>query len=228
MANFDSADCLARVRANLNRPATDEALSDAQLYSFLTEAQQRVVGMIAANCPEAMYGEPTLLTTADDGLTYTFGTDVDAAEIFALGQVELRSGKSSGRVILPGTDWNDTTERFIFDGTKIRWPGQRTRTFTDGPYARFITPPNVVSASIEPTLVPRYARILMVYDAQARAERRLKQDYTISEEIFNRTWFNPETNEGILPALLKQYHNQGLMSEGDTMGGTGLWWRSGF
>lgn len=219
MANFDSADCLARVKADLNRPATDEALSDAQLYSYLTEAQQRVVTLIAANCPEAMYSAPTALTTADSGATYTFGTDVDSAQIFAMGLVELRDGLK-GRVILPGNDWDDTTERFIFDGTKIRWPGQRTRTFSTGLYARFITPPNVVSAASAPVLVPRFARILMVYDACARATRRLKQDYTMYEELFDRSW-----QTEILPALLKQYMAEGLRADG---GASSLWYRNAF
>lgn len=224
MADFDSADILARIKADLNRPTTDEALSDVQLYSFAGEAQKRVVALIAVHCPEAMYGAPTLMTTADSGLSYTFGTDVDSAQIFAFGSVEIRS-TPKGRVILPGSDWDDTTERFIFDGTKIRWPGQRTRTFTDGPYARFITPPNVLSAAVQPTLKPIFARQLIVHDACARAARRLKQDYTIYEELFKETWHDPESGGGVLPALMKQYHGLGLMANSDI---TTLWFRNGF
>lgn len=219
MAFLDSADLLARVKADLNRPTTDEALGDPQLYSYLTEAQQRVMMRIAQNCPEAMLSAPTKLTTADAGLTYSFGTDVDTNAIFAFGGVEIRSSPK-GRVILPGSDWDDTTERFIFDGSVIRWPGQRTRTFTDGPYARFMTPPNVVASGSQPVLVPRFARILMVYDACARASRRLKQDYTIYEDLFDDRWMHE-----VLPSMLKQYHGQGLMANSDI---TTLWFRNGF
>lgn len=218
MALFDSPDLLARVKADLNRPTTDEALSDVQLYSYLTEAQLRVVRMMAAHCPEAMYSAPTKLTTSDSGVTYSFGTDVDTAQVFGFGHVELRASPT-GRQILPGNDWDDTTERFIIDGAKIRFPGQRARTFSDGPYARFIAPPNVIAAATAPSLQPVFARSLLVYDACARAARRLKQDDSAFESQFNREWVE------ILHSLKTRFFGEGLRANS---GGEGVWFRAGF
>lgn len=174
--------------------------------------------MMAAHCPDPMYSAPTKLTTTDSGQTYSFGTDADSAQIFGFGHLELREGPR-GRQILPGNDWDDTTERFIVDGAKIRWPGQRTRTFSDGPYARFIQPPNVLSAAAAPVLQPIFARKLLVHDACARAARRLKQDDSMFETQFNREWVE------VLHALKTRYFAEGLRADPS---GAGLWWRSGF
>mgnify|MGYP001569442908 CR=1 FL=1 len=220
ISKFDSADCLARAKLLLNRPTTDEAISDANWYTFLSDAQDRVYDMMAAHCPEPLYSAPTKLTTADSGATYSFGTDVDTAQIFAYGHVELRASKT-GRQILPGNDWDDTTERFIIDSEKLRWPGQRTRTFDDGPYARFIAPPGVISGSVAPTLQPKNARRLLVFDACSRAaEQRLKQDPSPYSSAFDRAWV--ET----LFALKTRYYGEGLRAMSD--GSSGLWWRASF
>lgn len=211
MALHDTADILARAKRRLNRPTTDEALADTDWYAFFTEAQARVVSLLATHCPQAMYGAPTLLTTSDGGLTYTFGTDsglpTNYQTVFPVGHVELRASRS-GTLFYPGNDW-DTGDVFIMEGDKIRWPNGRARTFTDGPYARFITPPGVIDASTQPTLEPVFARVLIVDDGITRAAgERLKMDPAPYEEMFQRDWAE------VLGALKTQYFGAGVRALG--------------
>ena len=163
-----------------------------------------------------MYGAPTLLTTANSGLTYTFGTDTDSANINPIGHIELRESPT-GAMIPPGSEWDNSTQSFLFQANLIRWPGQRSRTFSDGPYARFVTPPNVLSATAAPTLRPLYARELLVYDAAERAAVRVGADPTSYGAMFDSRW--PE----ILATMQTQYSGSGLTAVADS--GQGVWWR---
>jgi hypothetical protein len=168
MARYDSADLLSRLKLVLNRPSTDEALPDTDLYSFLGTAQEHVMGTLASICPEPMYGALTLLTTADSGATFTFGTDADTANIQAYGHYELYPTLASfpDSPLIEGVD-------FIWEGAKIRVPNART---IDTPYCRWVTPPHLLDGSTAPVLKPEYARILIVYKAaEWSAEQRLKQ-----------------------------------------------------
>lgn len=169
MALYDAADLLARVKASLNRPTVDEALSDAQIYSFLTEAQMHYTMEFAARWPEIMYGAPTKLTTADNGKTYTFG-----AGVFPIGMIELKQSLT-GPPLRIGAEFDPGAD-FTLEGDTIRVPGNRSRTFADGPYARFITPPSEISGSTAPTLEPPFARILLVHNAAGRCAIRLGLD----------------------------------------------------
>lgn len=168
MAKFDSADLLSRLKLVLNRPSTDEALADADLYLFLGMAQDHVARQLASICPDPMYNALTQLTTADSGATFTFGTDVDSANIQAFGHYELYPNLNSfpDAPLVEGVD-------FIWQGEKILTPNGRTQST---PYGRWVTPPNLLNASVAPTLKPQYARILIVYKAaEMAAEQRLKQ-----------------------------------------------------
>lgn len=173
MAKYTTADLLRRCKIKLNRPATDEAFTssttDDVWYDLLTEAQDHVFQTLAAIAPDAMYSTLTLLTTADDGQTYTFGTDVDGAAISPIGHYELYATPNAypGSPLVEGSD-------FIHEGTRVRAVNHQTMA---APYARFITPPNVLSAAVEPTLKPIYARALIAdYACVLAAEQRLKQD----------------------------------------------------
>lgn len=191
-------------------------MTDAHWFALLTEAQNRVVGLIAVHCPEAMYGAPTLMSTADSGATYTFGTDTDGAYIAPVGHIEIRESKT-GAMIPPTSAWDNSTQAYIYESDKIRWPGQKTRTFADGPYARFITPPNVLSASAAPTLKPLYARELLVYDACERAAVRIGTDPTPYGAMFDARW--PE----VLQQIVTAHHGAGVL--GVQGGAGGAWWR---
>ena len=157
-----------------------------------------------------MYGAPTLLSTSDSGATYTFGTDVSP-----IGHIELRESKT-GAMIPPASEWDNTTQGYLFEAEKIRWPGQKTRTFADGPYCRYITMPGVLDGSTAPTLKPVYARELIVYDAAVRCAAIVGIDPTPYESMFAARW--PE----ILNTMATAYHGVGETGVHDS-GGT--WWR---
>jgi hypothetical protein len=131
-------------------------------YDLLSEGQDFWVRRIASVYPEALYGAPVKLTTADLGYTYTFGLDADGMAIFPIGHVEIRASRT-GNVLIPGTDWQNND--FVLEGSKIRMPNGRQRTFTDGPYARFVAPPTNISAAVQPVINPPQARILIVLRA---------------------------------------------------------------
>lgn len=160
MATWDSADCLARCKRFARRPATDESYLDTDWYAVLTEAQAEAVADIAARSPDALYGSPVLLTTADSGATYTFGTDAAADNEFPLGHAEIYASLSAipDEPLEPGID-------FIVEGQKIRIPNNKTKTFSAGPYARFVLQPRTIDASNAPTIQPKSARMTIVYGA---------------------------------------------------------------
>lgn len=212
MAFMDSADLLSRVKALVNRPSTDEAITDAQYYVMLGDAQRRVMTLLAFHAPESNYGAPTLLTTSDSGATYTFGSGVSP-----IGHIELRESKT-GSMIPPASEWDNTTLGYLFESEKIRWPGQKLRTFADGPYARFVTLPTVLDGSTAPTLKPDYARELIVYDGAERAALRLGIDPTPYSAMFNARW--PE----VLAAIVTAHHGAGIV--GIQGGGQSVWWRA--
>lgn len=153
-----SAELLAGFNLYAMRPATDESITDAQKYQLLTEGQKHVYGMFAIHFPEILYGAPTIMTTADGGYTYQF-----TGSVFPFGNVEIRSSRN-GNLMIPGTDWDGNAD-YVWEGSQIRIPNHRTRTFSDGPYARYISSPSDISASTQPSLVPAFARSLILYYA---------------------------------------------------------------
>lgn len=161
MAQWDSADLLSKFKLYANRPTTDEALSDAQIYTLLTQAQAQQMAKLAVYAPHAQMGDPVALTTADGGVTYTFGTDDDGNPIFPLAaQVYARI---DGRELHAST-W-DSAGDFVIEGNTIRAPGNKVRQYTTGPYARFIRADATISASSAPVLSPPAARELILWDA---------------------------------------------------------------
>lgn len=217
MSLFDAADLLSRAQVLFNRPATDESLTDAIWYTFLGHAQQRVVGLLAFHAPESNYGAPTLMSTADSGATYTFGSDTaTGGNISPIGHVEIRESPT-GAMIPPSSDWDNTTLAYLFESDKIRWPGQKTRTFADGPYARFVTMPGLLDATHAPTLKPIFARELCVYDACERAAVRVGQDPTPYGQMFDARF--PE----VLQSVISAFHGTGVVATQPS--GTPLWWR---
>jgi hypothetical protein len=167
MSLFDSADLLSRTKVVLNRPSTDEALSDPQLYALLSEAQYEAVLYLAARVPDALMVEPTELTTADDAV-FTFGDDADSADIVALGHYRIYPSLAS----IPDSPFSEG-EDFTIEGDRIRLTNGRTYS---GPlFGQWVNPPGVIDASTQPTLV-KPARLALPYGAAARAAVRLRMD----------------------------------------------------
>jgi hypothetical protein len=206
---------LAEAKALLNRPSSDLGMSDTIWYQFLTTGQAKWFEIIATHSPHVLYGAPELLTTADSGATYTF-----ASTPFPGGMIELRASRS-GEVLTIGEEW-DTGADFTWEGDKLRVPDGKTRTFSSGPYARYIAAPSAIDASTEPTLKPPAARRLVVLDACAQAAIRMgSHDPAIFRDLEQRAaWGDPRQpgDVGIIGALKTQVY------PGDV--GPARWWRS--
>lgn len=229
MALYDAADLVSRTKTLLNRPQADEAFTntttDDVLYQCVSEAIRRVNELLAWHVPEVAYNAPTQLTTSDNGLTYGFGVDADGNPIIPLGQIELRGDGPTGLPILPGNDWDDTTLVYLLDTDDstgypvVRWPGQRTRTFANGLWARYVQPPRQVTSSSSPvTLKPFQARAVVPYAACIDAATILEMDSSGFERRFNERWYE------LLAVLKTQKHGAGLQAFG---GGSGVWWKRG-
>lgn len=136
-------------------------MPNAHWYAFMTEAQSEVYPELFSRFPHLGYGPPILLTSADGGKTFTFGTDADGDPIRPVGHAEIYPNLNSipNSPLSPGDD-------FMIEGSLIRMPNNRSRSFNGGPYARLVLSPDTeVSAVQEPQLFPKHARMLLVYKA---------------------------------------------------------------
>jgi hypothetical protein len=111
------------------------------------------MGIIATHCPELNYGAPELMVTADAGKTYTVAS-------YPLGHMEIRSARD-GYLMRPGPEWDENSD-YTPEGQTIRIPGNRTRTFSAGPYASYVPVPTTLDGSTAPVLKPAFARLLLI------------------------------------------------------------------
>lgn len=187
MAYLDRADVLLRVKDRLNRPASDTAFTisatDDVLLRMMSEAQDEITKLIATYMPDIMRSVPTALTTADLGKTYTFGTDVDSANYFALGFFSVFAQRSDipDFPLEPGVD-------FMIEGTTLRTPNNSTRSYPDGgPWAQFIPASNVITSSTQPT-IPVLCRLAMVERTAEKAAKRIGLDPAEFQAEFDKRW----------------------------------------
>lgn len=223
MALYDSATLLDRLKFYLMRPETDAAYSDAQLYALLGDAQVQVVNEIATHFPRVLMEAPTLLVTSDGGLTYTVNaTDADGDAVWPFGHAEVYA--KLGGDELYGSTYGNGEQDVVFEGGTIRLPGARARDFSAGPYIRYVKPCPELSASSQPVLKPKDARILIVYRALVLAQSRGGlRDTSWAHELYDRAWAgNPGQGEvGFLGRYATQYAQQNSPSTAGP-----LWWRT--
>lgn len=159
MALWDSADLLARVKREARIPTVTEYPTDADLYAWITEGHAYWYDQVAIHAPYVLMGTPQQMTTGDSGVTYSFPSETEpiAVQVFtAIDGIELKAGS-----------YDDPSSDYVWEGSQIRMPQSKARTFTTGPYARWITPPTTIDGSTQPTLKPARARILAAYRACA-------------------------------------------------------------
>lgn len=161
MATWDKAALLALFNRYAQRPATD-AITDAAKYQRLSEAQMAVIEAIAAIYPYCLYrtGGPTTLSTSDSKV-YTFGNDGNNENAQGpLGHVAVFRNLADypDNPLIEGIDYLD-------EGTQIRIPNNRTEGTL---YWTGIPTPADITASVEPSLRPAPARILIVIKAVER------------------------------------------------------------
>jgi len=222
MALYDSAALLDRLKFYLMRPTSDESYTDAQLYMLLSDAQVQVVNEIAAKFPRSLMAAPTLMTSADNGQTFTVSTlDDDGDAVHPFGHAEVYA-RANGREVY-GSTYGGREGDVVFEGSKIRIPGARRGTFTSGPYIRYVAPCPVISASSAPVLQPKDARILIVYRALVLAQSRGGLRTTEwAEELYKKAWQgDPKAGDvGFQGRYATQYAQQNTPSM------TGIqWWR---
>lgn len=226
MAKYDSADLLARCLRGALRPTTDASTDSTDWYALLTEAQDEWTMHLASICPQVLYGDPVLMTSADGGYTYTFGTDADGDNILPMGHVEVRASRT-GAVLVPALEWGSAYD-FVHEGDKIRWPNGVARSFgSTGPYARFITPPDVIDASTEPTFKPKQGRMLLVYRALAKWARRggLRDPQAFLDQEREAWLGDPQSGTmGVLGMLKTQFNLSGMAGVAAMDGEA--WWRT--
>lgn len=189
MANFDATDLVSRFQLHSGRPSSDASLTTAQIYQYLGDAQHELFNLFAVHCPHYLFGAPTAMSTSDSGATYTFSGSIQPLA------VEIYDG-TNGPLLRPAAYW-DAAGDYVWEGNRIRITKGGTRTFGNGLYARYITPPSVIDGSTAPTLEPDEARILIVYKALiAWASGRGMRDPAPFERMFNQAWYgNPQTGE---------------------------------
>lgn len=163
MAAWDSADLLERWKLWAGRGTggvmdADELWTDARVYMVLADAQEQVFADMAPVAPHAFVSPPVQLTTSDGGVTYTFGS------AYPFAHVEVYAQETGGRELY-ATDYGDGSGDFVIEGNIIRSPGNRVRSYTVGPYARYTSFPARISASQAPSLDPEPARELILWKA---------------------------------------------------------------
>jgi len=208
VALWDAADLLLRAKRMAARPAADEvpppdSNADDFWYALLTEAQQFWFNKFVAHFPWVLYGPPTLMTSADGGLTYTFAGGITPMK------VEIYRTRT-GDLLWPGAYW-DSSKDIVWEGNRIRFARGASRTFGDGPYARYVIPPGEINATTAPTLAPDWTRLLLVYHAvKLWAERGGMRDPQPFARLENEFWYDPETAGGVLITIKTQHPYSGL------------------
>ena len=98
-------------------------------------------------------GNPTLMTSADGGYTYTFGLDGNGYALFPLSaKIFPNLNSVPNYQWIPGQDYVD-------EGTQIR--SLNNVPFPVAPYFQGINPPAAMTASVQPVIQPPQARILI-------------------------------------------------------------------
>lgn len=163
---WDSSELKARFllyagRGNGGQMQYDELWTATRVWEVLADAQEDVYADLVPRVPHVFVGVPVLLTSSDGGVTYDFAD-------WPNGHMEVYAVENGGRE-LRGSSYGDLAGDFVFEGNKLRSPGNRVRTYANGPWARYSGFPQRLSASQEPTLMPYAARELILYKALVKA-----------------------------------------------------------
>ena len=205
MATWDSASLLAKFKLLAARPSTDAAITDAQIYLLLGEGQFYWAKQMAIHCPEQNMTSGTM-STSDSGATYTFPSSVTPLRYIIY-------TSATGDFMRPGS-YDDPSADFVDEGSKIRMTRGATRTFSSGPFARYVAPTGDLDGSTAPTLLPTDARLLCVYHAVAEYMRQggYGDPEPFERKEFTLAWGDPRSpgDLGIIGALKCQSPFHGM------------------
>lgn len=178
MASYQSSDLLTRFNQLAGRPTSNDSISDAEKYARLADSQDVVINDAAAVVPNAFYSKaatastPTL-TSSDGGHIFTFGNDANGNALFPIGKVRIFENLQA----IPDYPWVEGVD-YLNEGTQIRMPNNTTWGGTL--YWRGIAPPERMSGSVQPTIIPVNFRMLIVFDAV----RQLSQEGVRNDALF--------------------------------------------
>lgn len=214
MALYDSPDLLARFKRLARRPANDAALQPEDIYRYLTDAHLYWLGQFQVHFPRLNASEWEKMTSADGGKSYTFSK-------VPLGPVEIFSTRVAHEPLRAGAQW-DLSAGFFWEGPNtIRIPGDRARSFADGPYARYLPRPDPLSESVHPVLQPPEARKLLVFSALGEwAHEGGLENPELYEDMVDALWLGKRPGDtGILGQLKARY-------AGNSTGRGAPWYKS--
>lgn len=180
---WESTDLLTRFNAFAGRPTTD-AITSAQKYQRLSDAQEAVITEISTVAPKPLYGAPALMTTADGGYTYTFGTDGQGYALFPLGKTRIYPSLNA----VPDYAWRPGVD-YLDEGVQIRMPNNVP--FAGPLYWQGITPPAAITAVVQPVLQPPSSRILIVIKAVESFAEEFLRNAALADQMrarWDREW----------------------------------------
>lgn len=185
---FTTADCVARVRRVLPNPGNNDFPLTADIYAFLSEAENEAKRDVLQACPWLTLQAPTLMVTADAGLTWQYGLDADGNAIAPLGGCAIYRRKED----VPDFPLERGVE-YLDENIQIRMPSNRADpiTYPDGaPYYYGNVPTILIDGTHNPTLMPLDARILIIWKATENALLALGADATSAaskyQQILNK------------------------------------------
>jgi hypothetical protein len=180
---YQSSDLLAAFSVASGIPSASTTVTDATKYGYLAQAQDQIILEIANTVGNVLWGNPTLMTSADGGYTYTFGTDGNGYSLFLLdGHIYPDLNAIPSTPWVPGQDYID-------EGITIR--SLNNVPFSVAPYFQGITTPAAMSASVQPVLYPPYARILIPIRAVQNFAEYGKRDFDLATRMqarWDREW----------------------------------------
>ena len=155
------------------------------------------------------------------------GTIDDVKVELAENPLKLEFTESLTGDILKAGVFTSSSADYVLEGGQIRVPRGRTLSFSDGaPYVRMIPPAGVINASYDSTILPKRARMLLVYTALAKAANRhgVLGDPSRFEDMADELYFgSPERGKiGLQAQLRAADHHGGLVGVADDVGGG--WW----
>lgn len=193
-SGWESTDLLALFNTYSGRPTTD-AITDAQKYARLARAQNRVIALMSAVCPNSLYPHvaygsiPTLTTT--DNQVYTFGTDDEGYAKFPMGKGGIFQSLNDipTSPLRPGQD-------YMIEGNQIRALNNGTLPATLYWYG--IGQPADIDASTQPALTPEASRELIVVDAVRQFAKEYVRNMALADAMEDE-WSGSNGRPGLWP-----------------------------
>jgi len=225
MAEWDRTDLLAKCRYEVGRPSVDEDNADAEWYHRLSRAQEHWVRTISRVIPAALWGDWAAMT-ASSSFYEVPDSLLNAASFYEVCAIDVRD--SATGMILEKDQYILEQKPATAGNVRPRIRLPYNRSFSFSPFCRVVPMPPPITASVDPTLTPHTARILLVYHAAAswaaKGERHNPAPYINKMQA---AWLGDPSLPGDIGILgqLKELYAPGELELGEYSGGN-RWYRS--